>query len=194
MTSRIHATMRRAGRAALLVAALAVALGAALGATTALAAVPGDPLRLGQLNTINALTTLAGNRAGALLQIKNDGGPALNLTVPAGQPPAVISAGAGKVTNLNADTLDGKDAAAFVPTKTYFREATGAGKANSFNSLSIACDPGDFAISGGYEGVDGTDTVVFASRPVENGWIVTWKSGPLGGDGLKTRVRCADVA
>jgi hypothetical protein len=117
MTSRIRATKMRAARAALLVAALVVAVVAALGATTALAAVPGDPLKLGQLNTINALTRLVGTRATTLLQVKNDGGPALNLTVPAGQAPLVVSAGAGTAPNLSADKLDGKDATAFLPTR-----------------------------------------------------------------------------
>ena len=38
---------------------LALMLG---GATTALAAVPGDPFKLGRVNTINALTSLVGQR------------------------------------------------------------------------------------------------------------------------------------
>ena len=54
-------------RAALI---LALALGVA---TMALAAVPGDPFRLGQVNRINdALTTLIGGRSGPMLVVDND--------------------------------------------------------------------------------------------------------------------------
>src|SRR5688572_16970428 len=87
---------------------LVLLLGLVLGVgTTALAAVPGDPFRLGQVNTIDALTSLVGTRSGVLLQVKNNDGPALNLTVPAGRAPLTVSAGAGKALNLNADKLDG---------------------------------------------------------------------------------------
>jgi hypothetical protein len=194
MTSRIRATMMRAGRAAVLMTALAVALVAALGATTALAAVPGDPLKLAQRNVINALTTLAGNRAGgALLQVRNDGGPALTLAVPAGQPPALVSEGAAKVVNLDADKLDGKDAAAFVPTKTYIREVNGLGKANNFDDVSATCDPGDLAIGGGYNGVDRADTFVAVDQQFKTGWQVIWFSANQP-DALRVRAICADVA
>ena len=77
MLRGIGAKLARIGRLAVfgvgLLAILALVLGAA---TTALAAAPGDPLRLGQSNTIDVLTMLLGNRAGTLHQIKNNGGPA----------------------------------------------------------------------------------------------------------------------
>ena len=97
-----------------LLATLALGLG-----TTALAAVPGDPLRLGETNRIDALTTLVGTRAGALLQLNNKGGPALNLVVPANAPPLAVSAGAGKAPNLNADKLDGFEGSALAEPRGY---------------------------------------------------------------------------
>ena len=63
----------RAVKATLFAVGLAVMLAATLGvATTALAAVPGDPLKLGQLNSINALTRLAGSNAGAIFVVDNN--------------------------------------------------------------------------------------------------------------------------
>lgn len=106
--------------------------------STTLAAVPGDPLRLGVTNTINALTTVTGNVANRVLAVTNTntgtsavaisaetrsntapairatnsgstGGPALALSVRAGKAPIVVNSAAGKATNLNADKLDGLD-------------------------------------------------------------------------------------
>jgi hypothetical protein len=128
-----------------------------------------------------------------MLQVKNNTGPAINLNVPAGQAPAVISAGAGKVTNLDADKLDGKDASAFLPTKTYIREAEGLGRVNNFDDVSATCDPGDVIISGGYNGVDSATTFVAVSQPFKTGWQVLWFSSGTA-DALRIRAICADVA
>jgi hypothetical protein len=70
--------------------------------TPALAANGGNFL-LGRSNAASAVTTL----------IKSGVGPALQLVVPAGQPPLRVNATAGKATNLNADKLDGQDSSAF---------------------------------------------------------------------------------
>jgi hypothetical protein len=48
---------------------VAVVLGIA---TDAMAALPGDPFRLGQANAINALTCLAGDANSAMLRIDNN--------------------------------------------------------------------------------------------------------------------------
>jgi len=51
----------RVGRATMLAIGVGVSLALVLGAATvALAAVPGDPFKLGQLNVINTTTTLQG--------------------------------------------------------------------------------------------------------------------------------------
>src|SRR3954464_94583 len=80
-----------------------VALTLAMG-TPAVAANGGNFL-LGRSNAASAVTTL----------IKSGVGPALQLVVPAGQPPLRVNATAGKATNLNADKLDGQDSSAFLP-------------------------------------------------------------------------------
>jgi hypothetical protein len=90
---------------------LALMLG---GATTALAAVPGDPFKLGRVNTINALTSLVGSVNNAMIKVDNNStgtsATALDLQVEPGKAPMMVNSQT-KVANLNADTLDGKDSA-----------------------------------------------------------------------------------
>ena len=103
---------------------LAVMVAVVLGVgTTALAAVPGDPFRLGEINAINAASRLTGTVAGPLLSLENDfvgskaaTGSALSLKVQQKQPPLVVNPEAGKATNLDSDELDGKDSSAFLAT------------------------------------------------------------------------------
>jgi hypothetical protein len=93
---------------------LALVLGAA---TTALAAVPGDPFKLGRQNTIDALSRMVGTVNDAMLRIDNDSAgasaTALELRVEPGQPPMKVDSST-KVTALNADQVDGKSAGAFL--------------------------------------------------------------------------------
>lgn len=193
MSRRTIAKAMRIGRMAVFGVGLAVTLVIALGAAmTALAAAPGDPLRLGQANVIDALTNLVGNRGGPLLRIKNDGGPALNLTVPAGQPPAVVSAGAAKVVNLDADRLDGRDASAFLPTKIYVRETPRSGQANRVSVGSAECDPGDVALSGGFNNVAASTTLIANGRGSATSWTVHWQNGAIA-DEVGVQVVCADL-
>lgn len=103
------------GRATVFMVGMAVILAVVLGvATTALAAVPGDPFRLGRINTINNLSTLVGSVNTPMLRIDNNGsGTALDLQVKPGEQPLRVNS-AKKVVNLNSDTLDGKDSTSFV--------------------------------------------------------------------------------
>ena len=97
------------GKATTFGVGLTVTLALVLGsASVALAAVPGDPFKLGRVNTINKISTLVGSASTALLKIDNNGtGPALDLEVGSGAPLKVNSD--KKVTNLNADQVDDKD-------------------------------------------------------------------------------------
>jgi hypothetical protein len=112
----------RVGRATMLAVGLAVVLAAVLGVSTAaLAAMPGDPFRLGKINAINRMSTLVGSAAGAMLKVDNNGaGPALELHVGSTTDPNANTVApmtvnsARKVDNLNADRLDGQDAGAFL--------------------------------------------------------------------------------
>jgi hypothetical protein len=166
------------GRGTATVMGLAVLLALTVGlASTALAAVPGDPLKLGRLNAVNALTQLVGSTDDALLRVDNNSAganaTALNLRVERGRAPMTVSAGAGKATNLNADKVDGKNASAFFSGKTYEvvdgRLGPGGGQL-AFRSAS--CDEGDVLLAGGGGGStsDGDD-LRFSSGSASN-WTV----------------------
>lgn len=111
-------------------------------ASSALAAKPTQPLLLHVINTATNLTTLTGNFATQVFRVNNDhsdgtavgatnnsateaaieasnagGGPALDLSVTAGQPPMKVDS-SGKVDNLNADQLDGRDSTSFQAATT----------------------------------------------------------------------------
>ena len=81
-----------------------VALFMALGGTAA--AATGGTFVLGRNNSSASTTVLSNSSAQ----------PVLALTARAGQVPLIVSAAAGKATNLNADKLDGLDASAFART------------------------------------------------------------------------------
>lgn len=99
------------GKVAALAVGLAVMLAVLLGvATTALAAAPGDPFRLGRLNVIDRISVLRGESNGPMLRVFNRGNsPALDLRTKAGKPPLTVNS-AARVPRLNADKVDGKDA------------------------------------------------------------------------------------
>ena len=105
---------------------LAVLLALVLGlGTAALAAVPGDPLKLGQFNSVNAITRLAGNApGGAMLVVDNNSAGnasrALDLRSEPGRAPLTVNPDAGKAPNLDADRVDGRSFAC--PSGTLFHE------------------------------------------------------------------------
>jgi hypothetical protein len=149
MTKTIFSKLIRTGRATVFAVGLAVVVAVALGgATTALAAVPGDPFKLGQHNSINAVSRLAGNVAGPMLQLTNASeeprATALDLNVKDGKAPLkVANPRAGTATNLSADRLDGKDSSQILPLvraqkdPTPFLADTVSGMSEQTNSVSI---------------------------------------------------------
>ncbi len=89
----------------------------------ALAAVPGDPFKLGQVNRIDdALTTLIGSRSGPMMVIDNDStaanARALDLRVEPNRAPMLANSDK-VVTNLNADKLDNLEPAQIKGAKAY---------------------------------------------------------------------------
>ena len=94
-----------------------VALFIALGGTTY--AATGGNFILGKPNSASSTTALTAPVAGKGLQVTNNstsaGATALGLNVASGHPPFAVSSGT-KVTNLNADKLDGLDSTSFVPS------------------------------------------------------------------------------
>jgi len=165
------------GRATVFAVGLAVVLALGVGlATTALAAVPGDPFRLGQTNVVGALTTLAGNRAGPMLVVDNNsaaaGARALDLRVEPGKAPMVVGSST-RVPNLNADKVDGKDADAFFSGETYVNTNPSTGSGGGSNKLVVAsCDSGDRILGGGGTSNDTQDDQLLTSVPAGQGWAV----------------------
>jgi hypothetical protein len=102
------------GRGAATMMGLALILALVLGvATTAMAAVPGDPFRLGRINTINTVSQLVGSVNNTMLRRDNnsDGASAtaVQLDVQPGKAPMKVSSDT-RVDKLNADKVDGKNA------------------------------------------------------------------------------------
>ncbi len=167
------------GRGTATVMGLAVLLALTVGlASTALAAVPGDPLKLGRLNAVNALTQLVGSTDDALLRVDNNSAganaTALNLRVERGRAPMTVSAGAGKATNLDADEVDGRGAGAFFSGNTYQVQdgRTGLG-GGQLAFRFVSCDEEDVMLSGGGGGpVSDGDDLRFSSSSGSAGWTV----------------------
>jgi hypothetical protein len=140
------------GRTATIVFGLAFVLALVVGiGTAALAAVPGDPFRLGKTNTIDQMSTLVGSASGTLLRINNDGsGPALDLRVEPGEAPMNVNS-TTQVNGLNADQVDGQSANDFVSKdKTYTVSETEAGSGGGADETVFAdCDSGDRVLGGG---------------------------------------------
>jgi len=153
--------------------------------STAFAATQGDPLKLGVANTINLFTTLSGSvtstvfrvindsttaGASAIRAINNGGGPAIGLRVASGQPPMIVNS-AGKVSNLNADQLDGLDSTSFMGVQTFTVESavnTGTPLGDGTFVASISCPAGSIMLSGGPANVNPSSFMVesFPQPPI----------------------------
>ena len=224
-TKMILARIWWLGRGTATVMGLAVMLAVVLGVgTTALAAVPGDPFKLGKVNTINKLTTLVGNVDGPVLTVKNSNEPFIRTfrNVPlsletrpdaGGLRPAPMrvdsdtlvqqlnadlldgkgaadfaSATNGKAND--ADKLDGKDSTAFLPSKTYTKAGNSAN--HEFNVSEIvraSCDPGDLALSGGYDLAFAGGDSIRGERTEGSAYQVEF----VGTGFISTNVTCSDL-
>lgn len=179
----MHTAVRRAirvGRATALAIGVGVVLAVVLGfATVALAAVPGDPFKLGKVNVINNANTVlrGGSTSGPglepLLEVKRDGGgvgPALRvenantgviggdgieIKVGPGKDPISVNPEAGKAIFLNADRLDGKTEEDFLSASRIYADTAlksregGPGSRVAFTGADLACDEGDVLIEAG---------------------------------------------
>src|SRR5918993_2213073 len=105
-------------RATTVVVGVAIMLGLIFGVATSAFGANGGNFILGSLNnTATAITKLTGTVGGGpALQVSNPstatGSRALDLQVATGKAPMRVNSGT-KVTNLNADLLDGKDSRTF---------------------------------------------------------------------------------
>ncbi|HET7273168.1 MAG TPA: hypothetical protein VFI90_19030 [Rubrobacter sp.] len=174
------------GRVTTFCIGLAVVIAVALGvATTALAAVPGDPFKLGGINYVNRATTLAG--AGAILRVDNDGTvTALGLkvgdptTLPENKATAPMKVDSqAKVANLNADELDGLGSREFMREPGYTPWVKSVADSSRHKIVTAPCPTGHIAIGGSaritatrvpeVDGVPGTGSEVPVALTVSGG-------------------------
>jgi hypothetical protein len=218
MIKSLFGRIMSVGRATMFTVGLAVTLALMVGvATTALAAIPGDPFKLGRTNTINGLSTLAGAVNNAMLRIDNNSSglsaTALDLQVEPGRAPMKVNSDT-QVANLNADELDGntandfyyfgekvqdseyldgKDSTELLPNDVYILSVSRLAQGNSAG-YSIYCDVGDKALSGGYQ-IYASEDKVTGSYPNPSagggGWLVWYvNDGP--NSSLDLYALCAD--
>lgn len=146
------------GRATTFCVGVAVVLAVVFGVgTAALAAVPGDPFRLGRHNYVERLTALVGVSDGAVLKVDNNGsGTALSLrvgdpdTTPENEPtPPMTVDSQAKVANLNADELDGLDYRQFMQKPSYTDWTVSDADSSTRKVVIAPCPPGSEAIGSG---------------------------------------------
>ena len=172
------------GRATVFLVGLAVILALVLGVATAALGANGDFFRVGQSNFASAVSVL--DKSGA--------GPALRLLVDSGAPLAVNSS--TKVSNLNADRLDGKHATQIGVNGLQEVVVVSASNSDSPKSAQASCPAGKRVVGTGYDILGGksgappnevTDVVVdeiqafstfvevlaFEEEPSSSNWSVT---------------------
>jgi hypothetical protein len=172
------------GRATVFLVGLAVILALVLGVATAALGANGDFFRVGQSNFASAVSVL--DKSGA--------GPALRLLVDSGAPLAVNSS--TKVSNLNADRLDGKHATQIGVNGLQEVVVVSASNSDSPKSAQASCPAGKRVVGTGYDIFGGksgappnevTDVVVdeiqafstfvevlaFEEEPSSSNWSVT---------------------
>jgi hypothetical protein len=174
-TQRVLSTIWWLGKSTATLMGVAIMLAFTVGlASTALAAVPGDPFKLGRLNSIEQITRLVGSASDAMLRIDNEGsGTALDLRVEPGEAPMTVDSDK-KVADLNADKLDGKSADDFVSEdKTYRVTELENGLGGGLDeTVRAECDSGDIVLGGGGS-APFTPDVLRISEPSAEGWRVT---------------------
>ena len=115
MLRSVSSKVIRVGRATISLVGLAVMLAVILGlASAALAGTGvGDVFNLGKKKTVGQLSQLVGRSDSAMLKVEDDSSgrdaTALKMQVEPGQAPMKVNSST-RVSNLNADQLDGKDA------------------------------------------------------------------------------------
>jgi len=159
-------TLRNARFATLLAVALVLVI------TGAVSGAAGQALILGASNSAGGSTTsLTANVAGAVLKVTQNGpGTPLTITGPSDKAPMNVSS-SRKVTNLNADRVDGQSAAAFMPSATYITSKSQTVAPNSVGGINAPCDAGDVLLGGGFWNV-GATTHLWDSYPLDS---QTWR-------------------
>ncbi len=194
MTKKVLAGVLWMARGTATMVGFAVMLAVVLGVgTTALAAAPGDPFKLGRTNTIDQISKLIGSSSEAMLRINNNGsGPALDLRVEEGEAPMNVNS-TTQVNDLNVDQLDGQSANDFISEDkvyTISEAEVGTGEGTDVE-LSADCNSGDIVLGGGGSAVFSPD-VLRVSEPIGgDSWRVIAQDNS-NGSGVQARAICAD--
>ena len=170
------------GRATVFVVGLAVIMALLFGVATMALGANGDFFKVGRSNFASAVSVLD----------KSGTGPALLLRVDSGAPLAVNSS--TKVSNLNADLIDGKNSSALMPAQTYVVEHEEVIEPpTTAISRAILCDEEDVPISGGFGSLDSESQIISSRRIVlgdREAWLVAVRSSES--DTFLVEAVCAD--
>lgn len=184
MIKTIFSGAWRIGRVTALTIGLAVMLALSVGVASAAFGANGDAWRLGRSNVATAITKLAGAAGvnGPMLQLINNNADAndtaLDLQVQSGEAPMTVNSST-RVSNLNADKLDGLDYSWFMRGNIYKTESvptSGTPLGDGTYRTAGWCDEGDFLISGGPANIDKETDLLESvpSPPVVNGTNYSW--------------------
>ena len=167
------------GRATVFLVGLAVILALVFGAASTALGANGQAWILGQGNVATAITSLGGAAGvnGPMLRIVNNDADAndtaLTLDVQSGEAPMRVDS-ATKVTNLNADQLDGKDSTEIGVHGLERVVASSDTNSTSPKSVHARCPSGKVVVGSGFDIVGGksgtspntqTDVVVDGAVP-----------------------------
>ena len=195
VTKKVLSSVLWLGRGTATAMGVAMMLALTVGlASTALAAVPGDPFKLGRTNTIDEISKLIGSSSEAILRVNNNGsGPSLDLRVEEGEAPMNVNS-TTRVNGLNADQLDDQSANDFVSEdKTYTTSAFRVGSGGGADvEAFVECDPGDRILGGGGGIPSPSPDPLRVSEPFGGeGWrVIAEDNGD--DDGVFARAICAD--
>ena len=191
------------GRATVFLVGLAVILALVFGAASAALGANGQAWVLGQGNVATAITSLggAGGVNGPMVRITNNDADAndtaLDLRVQSGEAPLAVNSPT-RVTNFNADQLDGVDSAALIRWASIYersRETTGGAGPNETAVATVGCDKGDTILSGGFTNMDNGTHLIgsWTGRGTGGEHFVEWRNNATV-DTIEIIVKCADTA
>ena len=199
ITNTILARIWWLGRGTATMIGVAVMLAFTVGlASTALAGTGiGARFDLGKTNTVNAVSKLVGNVAGASLLIDNNStsasATALDLRVEPGKAPMRVNPEAGTATNLSADEPDGKSAGEIGVNGLEEVVTSSDFNSDSFKRVTASCPVGKVVVGTGYQisddqqdvqeaanfgviavipGIDLVEVIAAEQAPTSANWIV----------------------
>jgi hypothetical protein len=196
MFRRVCSLVYWLGRATTYALGLVVLIGLILGPVSLGLAAVGDPLRLGKGNNAGGrVTSVVASLAGPVLKLTNQGsGPALDLRVQGDAPPLMVNSST-KVTSLNADELDGKDAGNFISEgiNTYQQDNNFSITSGNQGDSSASCDADDLLAQGGYLNTTANVRIIASAPESATTYTVNWEMFAGSEASLTVRALCYDL-